>query len=187
MVATIEAAAYELAGRGQSLRPIRTSLTMNIETSRMAAWMQPEQILLDVSLRDVRHALEFIAESIATAHGLEGDVVFRALSRREQAGSTALGGGLAIPHARILGIDQPLTLLVRAKPGLAFHAPDGEPVTLLLAILVPAHGDPGEHLNLLALISQMFSRPGFRAGLDAAGDATEAGRTIRLATEALAG
>lgn len=159
---------------------------MNIETSRMAAWMQPEQVLLDVPLRDVRHALEFIADSIATAHGLEGDVVFRALSRREQAGSTALGGGLAIPHARISGIGQPLTLLVRAKSGLAFHAPDGEPVTLLLAILVPAHGDPEEHLSLLALISQLFSRPGFRAALEAAADAAEAAQIIRFSTEALA-
>lgn len=159
---------------------------MNIETSKMAAWMQPEQILLDVSLRDVRHALAFIADSIAKAHGLEGDVVFRALSRREQAGSTALGGGLAIPHACIPGIEQPLTLLVRAKPGIAFHAPDGECVTLLLAIMVPANGNPEDHLNLLALISQMFSRPGFRAELETAADAAEATRAIRSAIEALA-
>ncbi len=160
---------------------------MNIENSRMAAWMQPEQILLDVRLRDVQHALEFVADTIATAHGLEGGSVFRALSRREQAGSTALGGGLAIPHARIPGIDQPLTLLVRATPGVNFRAPDGELVTLLLAILVPANGDPEEHLNLLALISQMFSRPGFRAALEAAADSQAAAKAIRSATEALAG
>ncbi len=160
---------------------------MNIENSRMAAWMQPEQILLDVRLRDVQHALEFIADAIATAHGLEAGSVFRALARREQAGSTALGGGLAIPHARIPGIDQPLTLLVRTMPGVNFHAPDGEPVTLLLAILVPANGDPEEHLNLLALISQMFSRPAFRAQLEAAADATAAAQVIHSETEGLAG
>lgn len=173
-----------MPGAQASVEVDRNESIMNVEHSRMAAWMQPEKIVLDVRLRNVQHALEFIADTIATAHALEAGPVLRALARREQAGSTAMGGGLAIPHARIPGIDEPLTLLVRARPGLDFQAPDGEPVTLLLAILVPAKGDPEDHLDLLASISQTFSRPGFRAELEAASDSATAARLIRSAIEA---
>jgi len=160
---------------------------VKIETNRMAVWMQPEQIHLDVPLRDVRHALEYIADVTGMSHGLEAGPIFRALSRREQAGSTALGGGFAIPHARISGIDRPLTVLVRARPGIDFHAPDHVPVTLLLAILVPSHGNPDDHLELLALIAELFSRPDFRAQMNCESNAAAVARSIRLATDALAG
>jgi len=52
---------------------------VKIETKRMAVWMQPEQIHLDISLRDVRHALEYIADVTGMSHGLEAGPIFRAL------------------------------------------------------------------------------------------------------------
>jgi len=156
---------------------------MKSQASQLTAWMQPEQIHLDVPLRDVRHALEYIADAIGAAHGLESGPIFRALSRREQAGSTALGGGFAIPHARIPGIDQPLTMLVRARQAIEFDAPDRAPVNLVLAIVVPAHGDTQDHLELLALISEVFSQRGLRAQLDDAVDTTSAARAISAAAQ----
>ncbi len=74
---------------------------MKTEMKRVALWLQPEEIHLDVDLRDSTHALTFIADAIGEHHGLEPGPIYRALSRREQAGSTALGGGFAVPHARI--------------------------------------------------------------------------------------
>jgi len=139
---------------------------MKAEIEQVAAWLQPEEIHLDVPLRDVRHALEFIADAIGVHHGLDSAPIFRALSRREQAGSTALGAGFAVPHARIHGIERPLTLLVRARHPIDFLAPDREPVSLMLAILVPEHGDHDDHLRLLALVAELFSEPGFRARMD---------------------
>ncbi len=139
---------------------------MRADTKRVAAWLQPEEIHLDVPLRDSRHALEFIADTIGVHHCLEAAPIFRALSRREQAGSTALGGGFAVPHALIHGIERPLTLLVRAQHPLDFKAPDHDPVSLMLAILVPEHGDRGDHLQLLALVAELFSNPRFRAQID---------------------
>lgn len=133
---------------------------------RVASWLQPEDILVDVPLRDATDALQAIASAISARHALDADVVLRALSRREQAGSTGLGGGFAIPHARIAGIDRPLTLLLRARQPIRFKAPDGEPVSVLLAILVPEGGNKDEHLQLLALVAELFSRPGFRTRID---------------------
>lgn len=143
---------------------------MNSDIQRVAAWLQPEGIHLDVPLRDSRHALEFIADAIAGRHALEPAPVFRALWRREQAGSTGLGAGFAVPHARIAGIARPLTLLLRASRPIAFEAPDHDPVWLMLAILVPDDGHADDHLLLLALVAELFSDPTFRALVDTAVD-----------------
>ncbi len=71
--------------------------------------------MLDVELHDRRHALEWSAATIARVRGLGPAPIFRALWRRELVGSTALGYGVAIPHARIDGIERPLTLFVRPQ------------------------------------------------------------------------
>jgi PTS system nitrogen regulatory IIA component len=152
---------------------------MKTENQRVAAWLQPEAIHLDVPLRDQSHALEFIAGAIGERHGLEPAPVFRALCRREQAGSTGLGAGFAIPHARISGIERPLTLLLRAQTPLEFKALDHEPVWLMLAILVPADGDKQDHLRLLALVAELFSEPRFRAQMDTGEEPTAVAEAFR--------
>jgi len=88
-------------------------------------------------------------------------------------GSTALGGGVAIPHARIAGIDRPIILFMRPTYAIDFAAPDGKPVTGILVILVPSEGDPEHHLQLLALISQKFSDAAFRTRLAEASSSDE--------------
>jgi len=152
---------------------------MEIAPRVIAGWIQPEDILLDVDVRDRHHALKMIASALGRTHGLDPAPIARALDRREQAGSTALGDGFAIPHARIAGLDRPLTLFMRTRAGIDFRAPDAKPVSDLLAILVPANGDKQDHLQLLALISQLFSDKGFRAQLDGAEDATMAAGLFR--------
>ena len=149
------------------------------DNSKLAAWMQPEEILLNVDVKDRHGALEFMAAAIGRAHGLDAAPIARALERREQAASTALGDGFAIPHARIGGLDRPLTLFIRTKTGIAFDAPDGRPVSDLLAILVPAEGDKQDHLRLLALIARLFSDRVFRELLDRAPDAPTAASLFR--------
>lgn len=146
---------------------------------RIATWLQPQQILLGVDVWDRTHALEIVGAEIGRVHELEPEPIFRALWRREQAASTALGDGFAIPHARIAGIARPLTLFMRTKAAIAFDAPDGKPVSQLLAILVPADGANDDHLQLLALVARLFSDRGFRTQLDGAPDATAAADAFR--------
>ena len=85
----------------------------------------------------------------------------RALWRREQVGSTGVGHGIAVPHARIAGISEPIVLFVRTKSAIEFHAPDHKPVSVLFVILVPEHAND-EHLKILATVSEMFSNRTFR-------------------------
>jgi len=159
---------------------------MKTDIRRIAAWLQPEAIHLDVPLRDPSHALEFIADAIGARHGLDPAPVFRALCRREQAGSTGLGAGFAIPHARIPGIARPLTLLLRARTPLAFKALDHEPVWLMLAILVPVDGDKDDHLKLLALVAELFSDPRFRAQMDTGEEPAAVAEAFRTGVARLA-
>jgi PTS system nitrogen regulatory IIA component len=128
-------------------------------------WLEPEAVVLDADLRDRRHALEVAADAIASLHGIDAAPVFRALWRREQVGSTALGHGFAIPHARIPGIVRPLTLFLRAGDAIPFAAPDGKPVSNVLAFAVPADGRSEEHLELLARVAEMLSDRRFRTRL----------------------
>ncbi len=146
----------------------------HLDAQRIAAWTQPNEVLLDVDVRDRRHAIEMAASIIAQACGRACEPVMRALWRREQVGSTAIGESVAIPHARIPGIDRPVTLFLRSRWAIDFEAPDGKPVRDIMVILVPEGGDPDEHLHLLAAVSEMFSDRAFRARIEAATDAAEA-------------
>lgn len=174
------------AGRNQSLHGRRAQPGSNGpvqgEVERIAAWLQPQDILFDVDVQDAAHALEVAAAAICRgAQGLDPVPVSRALRRREQTGSTALGDGFAIPHARIGGIARPITLLMRTRQPIHFDAPDGKPVSQLLVIVVPEQGAQEDHLQLLALVARLFSDCDFRTRLDDAPDAAAAADVFRAA------
>lgn len=141
--------------------------------NRWTQCLQPEAIVLDVDIHDRRRALEAAAALIADAHGLDPAPILRALWRREQVGSTALGQGVAIPHARISGITRPLMLFLRPRYAIEFDAPDGKLVSSILVILVPADGATDDHLMLLASLAAAFSDREFRARLAAASTGSE--------------
>jgi len=131
-------------------------------------WVCPREIALDVDARNKREALAAVAALCAQSHDLPPAPVLRALWRREQAGSTGLGHGVAIPHARIPGIDQPLAMFVQTRTPIAFRAPDGELVSQFFVILVPERRPNDEHLALLARIAEMLSDRELRARVAAA-------------------
>jgi nitrogen PTS system EIIA component len=131
----------------------------------------PQEIVLDMDVHGKVGLLDAVANVLKRSCRIEAEVIFRALQRRERAGSTGVGNGLAIPHARVPGIDQPLTLFARTKSPIRFGGPDGKPVSEFFVILVPAEGAPETHLQLLRAVVELFSEPAFRATLAAAGDA----------------
>ena len=102
--------------------------------------------------------------------------VFQSLSRREKIGSTALGEGVAIPHARIKDLQRVQLAYIRLRQPIPFDAPDAKPVSEILVILVPKEATE-EHLRILSEVTQMFSDPQFRQQLRNCG---EAGETKRL-------
>jgi PTS system nitrogen regulatory IIA component len=132
---------------------------------QIVSWLQPQEILLDVEARDRRHALERAAAAAARRLDRDPESIFRALWQREEAGVTALGRGVATPHAQIEGLRQPMTIYMRTKTPIDFRAPDDKPVSNLLVLLVPAEGDHTSHLLLLAQVGRLFGDTTFRARL----------------------
>ena len=142
-------------------------------------WLQPEHILLDVEVADRAEVLDAAAAIVGRTHGVDPVPILHALERREQTGSTAMGGGFAIPHARVRAIDQPLTLFMRLKRAISFGAPDGRPVSQLLVILVPTEGSRDNHLALLAAVARLFSDSDFRLDLEKSADGAAAAAAFR--------
>jgi PTS system nitrogen regulatory IIA component len=128
---------------------------------------------------DVLHSAA--ARGAAAVPGLDADAVFRALARREQAASTALGAGVAIPHARVDAIERPYTFFLRTRLAIDFGAPDGKPVDRFVVILVPRDGDADEHLEMLAMLTQRIGDAAFRRRLGDARTDEDVRRAFTLA------
>lgn len=133
---------------------------------RIAGLLTAEHVFLDLATADKTELFTFIGRHMEKAHGLPGEVVARSLSRREQIGSTGLGRGVAIPHARLDGLDRVLGFYARLSSPMAFQAPDDKPVIDVLALLVPAPATD-EHLVMLAQATQAFARHRFRNAIHA--------------------
>jgi nitrogen PTS system EIIA component len=96
--------------------------------------------------------------------------VFDSLFARERLGSTGLGDGIAIPHGRIKGLKEAVAALIRLAEPVAFDAPDGKPVNLLLFLLVPEQATQ-QHLEILSEVAEMLSDQAMRDVLLTEGEA----------------
>ncbi len=111
-----------------------------------------------------RQVLSVIADIAARSFGLPADQVLDALLEREAAGSTGVGHGVAVPHARIEGLDRMRGVFVRLEQPVAFEALDDQPVDLLFALFAPK-GANSEHLRALARVSRLMRQPDLREQL----------------------
>src|SRR6476619_4196364 len=103
--------------------------------------------------------------------------VFDALFDREKLGSTGLGYGVAIPHGRVRNLKEPICAFARTAAPVPFESPDGQPVSLVFAMLVPDHATEA-HLEILSELAQMFSDAALRDALASTQDIQAAHRLI---------
>lgn len=136
--------------------------------------MLPEGILAlgRISIADPASSKKRILEQAAQL--LAGDAeepgaekIFERLLERERLGSTGLAGGVALPHARMPGIEDSRGAFLQLAEAVEFDALDGEPVDLIFALLVPENANE-EHLQLLARLAAMFNEEPLRNRLRAA-------------------
>lgn len=111
--------------------------------------------------RTLEHLSHLICNGISD---VDQNEIFNSLISREKLGSTGLGKGIAIPHGRLKDSDKTIAAFLQLKTGIDFDAPDGEPVDLLCALLVPPNCSD-EHLEILALLSELFSQTEMREKL----------------------
>jgi PTS system nitrogen regulatory IIA component len=123
-----------------------------------------QAIIAKMSASSKRHALCAAAEIAARLYGLKASVIADALMERERKGSTGVGSGVAVPHARLEGLDRMRGLFVRLETPIDFGAIDDQPVDLMFVLLAPA-GAETAHLQALARISRALRKPELREHL----------------------
>ena len=129
-------------------------------------------VLLDLEVSGPAQLFEVIGRHMEREYSMPRALVAESLTRRELAGSTGLGEGVAIPHARVKDLERIHALYARLKSPIHFDAPDGKPVSDILVLLVPKQATE-EHLIILAEATQMFSDRRFREHLHVCKDSLE--------------
>jgi PTS system nitrogen regulatory IIA component len=119
----------------------------------IADFLAPNDVMVDIRAADKVRLLQELSYRAAATRKLDGNLVASDILKRETLGSTGMGGGVAIPHARIPGLNKPFGLLVRLKKPIEFDAIDGKPVDLVFLLLLPAAPE-GEQLNALASVAR---------------------------------
>lgn len=119
----------------------------------MTTLLSPERIACLLEVSSKKRAFEQLAAMLASGQStLDAEAIFHALTNREKLGSTAIGNGVAIPHAG-MSVYQPRGALLLLEDGIKMDAPDKKPVQLFMAILVPANQAP----DYSELITQLTS------------------------------
>jgi nitrogen PTS system EIIA component len=132
--------------------------------TNLAKILSPENVILDLEVSSKKRAFEQAGLTFENNNSIARSTVSENLFARERLGSTGLGHGVAEPHGRIKGLKAPLALFMRLSDPIPFESPDGEPVKLLIFLLIPAHVTQ-QHLEILSEIAEMFSDNAFRAEL----------------------
>ena len=110
--------------------------------NRLAAILPPAQALVQVDVTSKKRAFEEAGLLFENLHGLNRAMVADSLFARERLGSTGLGYGVAIPHGRIKGLKNPMAAVFQLAAPIGFDAPDEQPVSLLIFLLVPEASTP---------------------------------------------
>ncbi|WP_110685343.1 PTS IIA-like nitrogen regulatory protein PtsN [Salinicola aestuarinus] len=127
--------------------------------------LPPERTLFEVTGGSKKRVLEFFSTFIAqNTPSLDSQEVFSRLIGRERLGSTGIGNGVAIPHARSPHCKSPLAGFMRLEDAIDFDAIDGEAVDLVFVLLVPEEADDA-HLSLLAEVAGIMSQASVRQAL----------------------
>ncbi len=139
------------------------------------ALFSADTMICDLAATSSKQLFRDIALRLIETHGLADkgvmcrDIV-AAATERERLGSTGVGNGVALPHARIEGMDRVVAAFARLSEPLEFDAVDGRPVDLVCFLLAPADCG-GAHLRALARVSRLLRRQELRQRLRAAPDA----------------
>jgi len=145
--------------------------------NRFSAILNPDDIEVDVEANGMDAVFAEAGRLFERRYGIPASTVVENLTARERLGSTGLGRGVAIPHGRIKGLEKPVAAVLRTRTAAPFGAPDGEPVFLLVFLLVPQLATAA-HLEVLAEVAAMLSERAFREEVRRCADAASVYRVF---------
>lgn len=141
------------------MQPLSQNIHKPMNTVREL--LKPSRSLCQMPGGSKKRLFELVADVLGEEKdGFHPEELVCGMLAREKLGSTALGGGIAIPHCRLSDCETPSGVLLSLSSGADFDTPDGEEVDLLFALVVPNEATQ-EHLNLLADLARLFSQHAF--------------------------
>ncbi|WP_337996738.1 PTS IIA-like nitrogen regulatory protein PtsN [Oleispirillum naphthae] len=121
----------------------------------LADLIAPNAVIPALRANSKKQALQLLAQKAADVTGLaEGDIL-EGLLDRERLGSTGVGNGIAIPHAKLTGIDRLYGIFARLDQPVDFDSIDDQPVDLICLLIAP-EGAGADHLKALARVSRLL-------------------------------
>ena len=129
---------------------------------KLSELLEENNIIPDLKAKDKKGALEELAQAMVSQKPyLDKGALVKVLLERERLGSTGIGDGVAIPHGKFHGIEQPIISFGRSRKGLDFESMDGEPVYLFFLLVAPENS-ASIHLKALAKIARILKNSSFR-------------------------
>jgi nitrogen PTS system EIIA component len=135
-------------------------------------FLSPTDVMIDVAAPNKQKLLSELAIKAGSRIRFPPDDVLAELSKREELGSTGIGDGIAMPHARFRQVDKPFGLFLRLRQPTEFDALDGNPVDIVFLLLLPESAK-GEQLSALACVARKLRNPAVTAALRKARDGAE--------------
>jgi PTS system nitrogen regulatory IIA component len=127
--------------------------------------IKPDGVLCNASARSKKHCLEILSELLIRNNpDLVSDDIFECLISRERLGCTSLDKGAAFPHCRVGGIDKSVAVLIKLSEPVEFDSPDGEPVDIVLGMMLPENIDDSHRADI-KLVTDVLADQGLRARL----------------------
>lgn len=132
---------------------------------KIAELLTTQNIAAHISSDSKKSALESVCRLATLGNSfVTQKEALNSLIEREKLGSTAIGHGVALPHARLAGLTKPLGALIHLNSPINFDAPDDEPVDLLFGLLMPLEST-SEHLKILSQLAELFTVKSYREQL----------------------
>ena len=140
--------------------------------SEITNFLTEDSIIIDCDSKSQKNTLEVISNKMAELTSTNKDEIFQKLYEREKLGTTAFGNGIAIPHARIEGIQNAKIIILKLTEAIDFNSIDGNKVDIIMSLFVP--NDNNEmHVELLSSIASLLDDQVFREKIRTANTASD--------------
>ena len=146
--------------------------------SNIVKYLTEDSIILDCDSKSQKNALEIISNKMSKLTSTNKDEIFEKLYEREKLGTTAFGNGIAIPHARIEGIDDAKIIILKLNQAIDFNSIDNIKVDIIISLLVPKDSND-VHIKLLSNIATLLNKEVFRDQLRQANIASDVIKIIQ--------
>jgi PTS system nitrogen regulatory IIA component len=134
--------------------------------------LAPKAVVSALKASDKKEAIQGLAARLGALINRDPNEIFEVLLQRERLGSTGIGDGVAIPHAKLAKLEKLVGVFARLDKPIDFDALDGEPVDLVFVLLAPEAAG-ADHLKALARIARLLRDPKVAEKLRAAQDSDQ--------------